>query len=254
MYTILIVEDEYLLRSELSLCVDWERLGFGPPLLAENGEEGLAMALSHRPDMILTDIRMPRMDGLTMLRTLREKHASCVSVVLSAYDDFSYAVEAMRYGVMDYLLKPIDDQRLEAVLKTVTERLDGLRASGAAEQSREEESAGNLYLRKADEYLEQHFAEDIRLTDVAQSLFISDAYLGRLYTRYYQKKFTDVLTQLRMRKAIPLLRDPQYKIYQVAKMVGYRNQQYFGSVFRKCMGVSPYQFRHSLGIGGGEEE
>jgi len=253
MHTVLIVEDEYLLRSELALCVDWQSLGFDTPLTAEDGEAGLTMALTHRPDVILTDIRMPRMDGLKMLRAIKQEGLQAVCIVLSAYDDFSYAVEAMRYGVMDYLLKPPDDARLAEVLREAARRLDESAAETPPLRP-EEENAGNLYLKKADEYLEKHYAEDIRLTDVAESLFISDAYLGRLYVRYYRKKFTDVLAQLRIRKAIPLLRDPRYKIYQVAQMVGYRNQQYFGSVFRKLMGLSPYQFRHSLGIRGSDDE
>ncbi len=253
MYTILIVEDEYLLRNELSLCVDWNGLGFETPYLAGDGEQGLIQAELCRPDVVLTDIRMPKMDGLTMIRRMREKGIGSICVVLSAYDDFTWAVDAMRSGVMDYLLKPIDDARLNEVLTAVAGRLRENRSQEAADSGPADDTAVNLYLQKADEYLEAHYAEDIRLSDVARSLFISDAYLGRLYIRCCQKKFSDVLNQLRIRKSIPLLRDAQDRIDQVAEMVGYRNQQYFGSIFKKCMGLTPYQFRHSLGIRGGDE-
>ena len=84
--------------------------------------------------------------------------------------------------------------------------------------------------------------------DLAQELFISDAYLGRLFIRHYHMKFTDYLHQIRIQNAVPLLRDPKWKVYQIAQKMGYNNQQYFCNVFKKMMGVSPHQFRHSLGL------
>ena len=88
----------------------------------------------------------------------------------------------------------------------------------------------------------------MHLSDLAQELFISDAYLGRLFIRHYHMKFTDYLHQLRIQNAVPLLRDPKWKLYQIAQKMGYNNQQYFCNVFKKMMGVSPHQFRHSLGM------
>ena len=122
MYRILIVEDEELLRNELTLCMDWADMSFCPPELARDGSQGLAMALTRPPDVVLTDVRMPRMDGLSMIREMC-KSLRCLYIVLSGYDDFSYAVEALHYGVMDYLLKPVDERQLETVLRGAAARL-----------------------------------------------------------------------------------------------------------------------------------
>lgn len=251
MYRMMIVEDEYLLRSELSLCVDWEALGFAPPMIAEDGEQGLAMATAQPPDVVITDIRMPKMDGLSMIGQMQKQGLKSLFIILSGYDDFSYAVEALRYGVIDYLLKPVDENRLTSVLQTAVERLKESRNEQSAS---EETGTGNLYLQKAAAYLQEHYAQDIRLSDLARELFISDAYLGRLFIRHYHMKFSDYLHQLRIQNAIPLLRDPKWRIYQIAQKTGYNNQQYFCNVFKKMMGVSPHQFRHSLGLKLPEEE
>lgn len=244
MYRILIVEDEYLLRNELALCEDWTSLGFASPLIAEDGEQGLSIALEQMPDIVLTDIRMPKRDGLSMIHEMRDKQLKCQCIVLSGYDEFAYAVEALRYGVMDYLLKPLDEARLHVVLGEAVKRLDERMATESVELN----PVNNLYLQKAVAYIQEHHASDIRISDVAQALFISDAYLGRLFIREHHMKFTDYLNQLRIQKALLLLRDPQYKISQVAQMSGYRDQQYFSNVFKKMMGVSPYQYRHQVHI------
>ena len=242
MYKLLIVEDEYLLRSELALCEDWASMGFEPPLLAENGRQGLAFALAQTPDVVLTDIRMPQMDGLSMIQQIQAHRLHCLCIVLSGYDDFNYAVEELRYGVIDYLLKPVEEKRLKETLQRATELLS------ATDGTPEQPESGNLYLQKAAEYLQAHYTQDIRISDVAKELYISDEYLGRLFIKEYHMKFSDYLHHLRIRNAIPLLRDPKWKIYQIAQETGYHEQQYFCNVFKKMMGVSPYQFRHSIGI------
>lgn len=247
MYRILIVEDEVLLRNELILCEDWAGMGFDPPMLAENGEQGLKMASASQPDVILTDIRMPIRDGLSMIRELTARHSSSLFIVLSGYDDFNYAVEAMRCGVMDYLLKPVDEDRLHMAL---AEALRRIRECNIVEQEARKngEQINNLYLQNAIAYIDQHYAEDIRIADVAGALFISDDYLGRLFIREYHMKFTDYLNQVRIQNAIKLLKDPYLKLYHIAQKCGYRDQQYFSNVFKKQMGLTPYQFRHSNGI------
>lgn len=249
MYKILIVEDEYLLRNELALCEDWAALGFDPPLLASDGEQGLTTALACSPDVVLTDIRMPRRDGLSLLKALQKR--PCICIVLSGYDEFQYAVEAMRYGVIDYLLKPLDENRLHAALGEALARLKEREESEA--EAPEPMQGSNLYLHKAAAYIQAHYAEDIHISDVAQTLFITDDYLGRLFIREYRMKFSDYLNQQRIQNSIALLRNPQLKLYQVAQMCGYRDQQYFSNVFKKMMGMSPNQFRHSIAPKFGKE-
>lgn len=114
---IVIVEDEPRIREGIALLLG--RLGpeYQVVASAENGKIGLEKILETRPDLIITDVKMPEMDGVQMLTALRQQGVQTQAVVLSAYSDFSYAQKTMKLGVKDYLLKPIDRESFLEVLK-----------------------------------------------------------------------------------------------------------------------------------------
>ncbi len=110
--TILIIDDEYLVRVGIRETINWEAYNFRISGEASNGEEGLALAKAQKPDIIITDIRMPFMDGLEFMAQLREAGLTSKIIVLSGYDDFGYAQSALEHGASNYLLKPIENQQL----------------------------------------------------------------------------------------------------------------------------------------------
>lgn len=112
MLTILLVDDEYLVRKGIQETIEWHEYGMEIIGEACDGEEGLQMALQLVPDIILTDIRMPFMDGLEFMEKLRGSGLNSSIIVLSGYEDFSYVRTALQFGAADYLLKPIDNQQL----------------------------------------------------------------------------------------------------------------------------------------------
>ena len=102
---VLIVDDEVIIRKGLSTVIDWEENGFLLLEPAESGEEGLEITQSKKPHIILTDIRMNGMSGLEMAKEVKQLYPETEIIVLSGYDEFAYAQEAMRQGVSEYLLK-----------------------------------------------------------------------------------------------------------------------------------------------------
>lgn len=120
----LIVDDEYLVRAGLCQTVEWENYGIRIVGEACNGKEGLEMAMQLKPEIIVTDIRMPHMNGLELLRGIREQRLDCVTIVLSGYDEFQYAQEAMRLGASHYLLKPVNIDELIETLQRVGQDFD----------------------------------------------------------------------------------------------------------------------------------
>lgn len=116
MLTMLIVDDEYLVRFGLTESIDWSEYNIEIVGEASDGDEGLELALKYKPDIILTDIRMPTMDGLELMTKIRENSLESSIIVLSGYDEFEYAREAMQHGAESYLLKPIEN---EILIKTV---------------------------------------------------------------------------------------------------------------------------------------
>ncbi len=124
MYKLLIVEDEDLIRNAIVTGVDWNKLGF-TVMSAEDGEAAIAVAEAFRPDIVLTDIRMPFIDGLELTRLLKRDYPDTIVVILSGHDEFSYAQEAVQLGVKKYIRKPIIPSELIHIMK---EMADVLRA------------------------------------------------------------------------------------------------------------------------------
>ena len=124
----LLVDDEEDIRVGISRKMDWAALGFSLVGEAENGREALELAETLEPDVVLTDIKMPFMDGLELCRILTERLPAAKFVVFSGFDEFEYAKQAIRMNVFEYILKPISAAELEGVLRRLRERLDAERA------------------------------------------------------------------------------------------------------------------------------
>jgi two-component system, response regulator YesN len=121
---VLLVDDEMFVRKGLSSLIHWESLGYMICGEAENGEEAIAAIGLYEPDLVITDIRMPVLDGLELIQFVKQSSLSdAVFIVVSGYHDFSYAQKALRYGVCDYILKPIDENELAETLRNISGRL-----------------------------------------------------------------------------------------------------------------------------------
>ncbi|MGO4347441.1 response regulator [Paenibacillus sp. MCAF9] len=115
----LIVDDEYLVRTGIRETIDWAEYGVEIIGDASNGVEGLELALLHQPDVIVTDVRMPYMNGLEFLEKIKEHNLHCGVIVLSGYDEFQYAQEALRHGAASYLLKPVNIDELAETVQQI---------------------------------------------------------------------------------------------------------------------------------------
>ena len=123
-YRILLADDEEEVRKAIIRKIDWESLGFLVAGDADNGEEALEKIEQLKPDVIMTDIRMPYMDGLTLAARVRQKYPSIKILIFSGYDDFEYAKEAIKLNVTEYILKPVNGQELTKILARVRDCLD----------------------------------------------------------------------------------------------------------------------------------
>ena len=220
------------------------QMGFTALVVGEatNGEEGIAAVERYNPNLIITDIRMPKLDGIEMLRRLREEGNRAHVVFLTAYSDFSYAQSALKLGAADYLLKPFRDQDLMSAIARVREK------EGAAQPAED-----TLLLPKGDKskyvlqtlnYIAEHYADtDINIASIARHIGISEGHLSHVFKKETNYTALGYLTQYRIHTARKLLRDCRYKVYEVAEMVGYRDVAYFGSTFKKLTGMSPSEYQ-----------
>ena len=124
LYRIILVDDEEEVRKSIIRKIDWTAVGFAVVGDAENGEDALEKIENLEPDVVLTDIRMPYMDGLTLAERIRQKYPSMKIVIFSGYDDFEYAKQAIKLNVTEYILKPVNVEELTAILKRINTNLD----------------------------------------------------------------------------------------------------------------------------------
>ncbi|MBD0380853.1 response regulator [Paenibacillus sedimenti] len=124
MLKVMLVDDELYVRKGLLGLIDWESLGFRVCSEADNGKDALRLIEFEQPDVVITDIRMPVLDGLQLIEEVKRRRISaCKFIVLSGYNDFSYAQSAIRFGVSDYILKPIEEEELEAILRRLAQQI-----------------------------------------------------------------------------------------------------------------------------------
>ena len=124
LYRIILVDDEEEVRQSIIRKINWTEAGFKVVGDAENGEDALEKVEALEPDLILTDIRMPYMNGLTLAERVRQKYPSIKIVIFSGYDDFEYAKQAIKLNVTEYILKPVNVEELTAILKRIKANLD----------------------------------------------------------------------------------------------------------------------------------
>ncbi|MCR4694686.1 MAG: response regulator [Pseudobutyrivibrio sp.] len=118
---ILIVDDDRYILEDLTATVDWDGLGFEPPLTASSAREALNLFESQDIDILLTDIDMPGSTGLDLLRTLRKQGSEVTAIFLTNYAEFDYAREALKLDSLQYLLKPVDYEELQEILRDAIE-------------------------------------------------------------------------------------------------------------------------------------
>ena len=245
MYKVLIVDDEPVIVEGLRKIVDWEKYNCVVVGTASSGKEGLEMTEKYQPDILFTDIRMPGMDGLTMIAALRSEHRNMQIVILTGYRDFEYARTALNLGVFRYLVKPSKMKELDEAMESLTERLDKLGRSKEQEALEDTENANNFVVKQALSYIEQHYKEKLQLTDVAEKVYVSHWHLSKLLNST-GKSFSDLLNEVRIENAKKLMEDSSLHIADISERVGFADTAHFSRVFKKYAGMSAGEYRNKF--------
>lgn len=252
MYKVILIDDEDIIVEGLKKVVNWEKYGCEVVAVASDAKSGAQVIRKHKPDILFTDIKMPNMDGLTMLTGLKGEFPKMQITVLTGYRDFEYATRAIQLGVTRFLLKPSKMNELEEALQVMTDHLGGLSVSAPqpAEEnedaSQEGNSANSLIVRSAVKYIEEHYAEKLTLLDLAEQTYVSQWYLSKLLNKYTGKSFCDLLNQIRVNKAEKLLQDPSLKIREISDLLGYNDVTHFSKIFKKVKQMSPNEYRNII--------
>lgn len=231
MYKVLIVEDEELIRKGLQFVVPWQSMGCVVVGEAINGKDGLEKIKIHRPDIVLSDIRMPEMDGLEMLQKSIEKY-KYQAILLSGYSEFEYARQAIGLGVSEYLLKPVDFQLLQETIKRICSPKNAVECI-----------AKNRYVNILLKYIEENYPSRISISDISEQYEISTNYLNSKFKEETGYTFNDYLNRHRVSVASKLLQEGNLKVYEIAMQVGFIDYKYFVKVFKKYTGARPTELQ-----------
>lgn len=242
MYGMVIADDELMIRRGL-MSIPWADYDVQVVGVAADGEEALSLLKSECPEILLTDIRMPGIDGLKLLEAAKAENPEIQTILLTGYEDFNYAREAVRLGAIEYILKPSDPDEIIASVNKAKRNLEhyGKNASPAKSSVIRNKVIATLF-----SYMEKHYSQEITLFTAAEYVHMNHIYISRLFKKEIGKTFLEVLTTLRMKKACELLADNDNRIYEIADKVGISDSGYFSQVFKKFYDMTPSEYRDKL--------
>jgi len=231
MKRIFIVDDEVYCIKILSNLIERYQVPMHICGSAISGESAYIMIKELKPDIVFIDIEMPGLNGLEVIKKLREEQDYNVHfVIISAYDNFKYAQEAMRLGVTDFLLKPIDNDEFIAMI----ERVFGFRFTS------------NQRFNEILVYLHDNYAEDIQLKQCAKIFHMSTNHITRLFKQNLDIGFTAYKNKLRIEMAKQQFQETDKSIKEICEDVGYANINYFYRVFKDIVGVTPKEYQSNI--------
>ncbi|QDP42194.1 response regulator [Radiobacillus deserti] len=241
----LVVEDEALIRRNIVRKINHSETGFSVVGEAMNGKDALAIIEQEMPQIVLTDIKMPIMDGLQLAQNIYFAFPTIKVIIISGHDEFEYARKAINYRVQDYLLKPINDEKFITLLARLemdlNKDLDSLAhaASAMVDKSSQKEIVQMIKM-----YIKENYANNLTLNDIATHLNFSVDYLGKLFKKHTGMSPIKYITNLRMNEAKRLLStNVDMDIQTVGKLVGYKDPHYFSRAFKNKTGYYPTEFQ-----------
>ncbi len=249
--TAFIVDDKRLIRESLIKTIAWERCGFQVAGEAGDGLEAEEAIRRTRPDVVITDIRMPGRDGLSLAERIQDFLPDTKVIVITGFDRFEYAQKSLRVGAVDIILKPIKNETLEDALILAAERIRERAASAKSILSAPSASATSElpagHLTKAViRYIEENMADEISLFSLSETFRISPSHLSRVFKREMGETFLRYLTRRRVERARGLLDDPALQISEIAYACGFSSPVRFTKTFKELTGRTPSACRRKF--------
>ncbi|GAA4714975.1 response regulator transcription factor [Brevibacillus fulvus] len=239
MNSILLVDDERWVRTALRWSIHNLDLPFQVKHESENGLEALDWLKQNEVDLILTDIRMPVMDGLAFTEQLRQLQFPQDVIVISVHDEFPFVQHALRIGVSDYLLKPVEESDLQNCLNKWLQKQEKDDERSSAPQEAMPPSTIELVLQ----YIRETPLCEVTLTEAAKRVHMNPSYLSQFFKQQLNKNFVEYVTELRIEEAKKLLASTSLRISEIADRLGYSDLAYFSNNFKRITGNTPSEYR-----------
>lgn len=257
MYKLVIIEDEQVIRKGLVHTIEMAEINCSIVRECRNGIEGIEAIKETKPDIIIVDINMPVMDGLEMIKQTYEDF-DYTAIILSGYTDFQYAQHAMQYGVMGYLLKPLDkDEFIETILRAQKQcevRRVFTQNLRLKEEYREIDLFRDNYYKSTNDkiakqiidYIHSNYQNKILIRDIVEELNYSETYINKRFKAAVGTTIIEYLNRYRTQKGLDLIKEGNIPIQEVSWRCGIGEYKYFNTVFKKYIGCSPKEYINKI--------
>ncbi len=244
MYKALIADDEFWMLEGLKKIIKRDCPQFTVAASARDGLQALEWLEKENFDLLITDIRMPKLDGLQLLQQLRKQGMTMPVLIFSAYSDFDYAKRAIHYGAFDYILKPINRTEISQALGRIEKLLNetGQQKEALLDITPEQPLAGKEAVEAMQKVIRNEYMNDLSIVEIADKLGFNSAYLSRLFKQESGVGFVQYLTEHRLEVALQLMKNKGFSMTEIARQVGYPDYKHFRKVFRQYKGTSPSEY------------
>ena len=252
MYKLLIVDDEVKIANGIKQMFNWAKFNINHVELAFSYHEALLISKSLKPDIIISDIQLNDGWGYDIIDIVHKTNPKCAFIMISGYDQFDYVKKSLLAGAKDYILKPIDKNKLDdAICKIIKEEFNDIINDLHKESTNtlvdtithKNFSDYSSITKKIISIIKKDYGEDITLTSIADVFMMNSKYLGRIFLKDTGLKFSEYLLHFRMETAKDLIINTDYKIQTIAKQIGFSHTNYFYTVFKQFFNVSPNSLR-----------
>ncbi|HOJ11915.1 MAG TPA: response regulator [Clostridiales bacterium] len=247
MYKVVLVEDEPWTLLGISKTFKWNEMGFKVINQTTRAMDAIDIILDNNPDVVFTDIRMPQISGIELMRKIRNEDRDTEFVIISGFAEFEYARDAITLGAFEYCLKPISKDAADSILERLKEHLDKKRnitnVNSVNKIMDVENKIHNVNFKNLLNYINENFKKNLQLKDLADQFYLNPNYCCYLFKNLTGNSFSEYLTSKRMGRACKLLKDTTLTISEVAAEAGYNDYYYFNKTFKRQFSCTPSQYR-----------
>ncbi len=252
MYRVLLADDDKELRYLYSKMKAWQECGFVISSFAANGKEALEILERESFDMLVTDIKMPFVDGLALIKELKARNMPILSVLISSYNEFEYARQGLVLGAFDFIVKPVTETALTEVLERAGICLcEYSKNRGINElilsvfQRYGIEAQNDKFLSDICIFLSENMGQDVTTDAAADAMKLNKDYFGKMFKKRTGMTFHSLYKIIKIEYAKSLIKNSPYKNYEISDMLGYSSPDYFAKIFKEVTGMSPSEYKNS---------
>ena len=243
-FRVVVADDEKLIANNIAKIIADTDASFEISAICYDGESAFAAVEQQRPHLLFTDIKMPLLDGLSLIERVHAGNPALRCVLISGYGEFEYAKTAIQCDAFDYLLKPLNKLELAKTLRRAKDEL-------LAEQSllnTERDGSPEQIVASVVQYLHTNYNSDVNFANIAKVYGFSSSYLTKIFREHIGKPPIRYLNEYRVQIAKNLLRDTNLTIKDIAERTGFVDQFYFSKCFKSYCGMTPTQYKDQVKV------